>query len=300
MPPSLWWCDQSSEQGFFGFSYAIDDCQSTDTLVKDFTRMRHDFNARYVRIYSACESDDNIYDRIINVGYKAGVGVYALIWFGFNNDNVWMRRRDALIKTIQNNSLAPYVVRSVDVGSEPLFDQVLSPPDLAKQVRNVRSKLSKYGIPVSISEMQYGYVSPDNVDTSKEVLDAVDAIHSHELHFFDADAQNGTDAWPAILFNVNWFLNQTSHSKKIVFTQTGWPSNDNVWKANSATAVASVQAEQAFMNLLDSKCSELKSLAPLGGVGWFWQIWSDNMLDGWGALDQTGSPKFKFAPATAC
>jgi len=211
-----------------------------------------------------------------------------------------MKRRDALIKTINTNPLAPYVVRSIDVGSEPLFDQVLSPTELANQVLNVKSQVSKYNITVAISEMQYGYVAPDNQDTSQAVLDAVDALHTHELHFFDADAKDGSDAWPAIQFNLNWFMTNTNHTKKIIFTQTGWPSNDHIWKANSDTAVASVASEYDFMKLLDSKCSALKAMTPLGGVGWFWQIWDDNMLDGWGALDASENPKFAFTPATAC
>lgn len=33
-----------------------------------------------------------------------------------------MTRRDSLIRTMKTNPLAPYVIRSIDVGSEPLFD----------------------------------------------------------------------------------------------------------------------------------------------------------------------------------
>lgn len=33
-----------------------------------------------------------------------------------------MKRRDALLQTLATNPLAPYVIRSIDVGSEPLYD----------------------------------------------------------------------------------------------------------------------------------------------------------------------------------
>jgi hypothetical protein len=62
-----------------------------------------------------------------------------------------------------------------------------------------------------------------------------------------------------------------------------------------------VEAEKAYVDLLDSKCEAFKEIAPLGGVGWFWQIWSV-MLDGsWGLLLYVnGTLKFPFAPRTDC
>jgi hypothetical protein len=50
--------------------------------------------------------------------------VYFTIWFGFDGTNDWMWRRDTLISVLQNVPLAKYVIRSIDVGSEPLFDWV--------------------------------------------------------------------------------------------------------------------------------------------------------------------------------
>ncbi|KDQ21132.1 hypothetical protein BOTBODRAFT_61536 [Botryobasidium botryosum FD-172 SS1] len=147
--------------------------------------------------------------------------------------------------------------------------------------------------------MQYGYSVQGN---SQAVLDAVDVVHAHQLPYFDSDAKDGgnVNAWNSVSKSTSWFVTNTKGTKKIIFTQTGWPSNANVWGPNSATAVASVASEQAYLNLLDSKCTDLKALAPKGGVGWFWQIWNDPQLDGWGALDWNGNPKFKFAPKTSC
>ncbi|KDQ20380.1 glycoside hydrolase family 17 protein [Botryobasidium botryosum FD-172 SS1] len=297
-PVASWWCNEQDEQGFYGFSYAVNDCPSATQIAKDFTRMRKDFNARYVRIYAACDTS-GFYDRIITAAYNAGIGVYAVIWFGFDGTNEWMGRRDALINTVKNNPLARYVIRSIDVGSEPLYDWVLSPKDLAAQVTNVKNQVGTYGVKVSISEMQYGYTVQGD---SKAVLNAIDAVHAHQIPFFDGDAKDGgnANAWNSVSKSTSWFVSNTASSKKIIFTQTGWPSNSNIWKPNSASAVASVASEQAFFNLLDTRCADLKAMTPKGGVGWFWQIWSDPQLDGWGALDWNGNPKFKFAPKTSC
>ena len=53
----------------------------------------------------------------------------------FDGDDKWKGRRDMIVNIIQNNPLAPYVIRSVDVGSEPLFDWVLDPQSLADQIK---------------------------------------------------------------------------------------------------------------------------------------------------------------------
>lgn len=40
----------------------------------------------------------------------------------FTGGNQWIARRDSLLLTLKTNPLAPFVIRSIDVGSEPLYD----------------------------------------------------------------------------------------------------------------------------------------------------------------------------------
>ncbi|KDQ20406.1 glycoside hydrolase family 17 protein [Botryobasidium botryosum FD-172 SS1] len=296
---SDWWCKEDDEHGFLGFSYAVNACPSQAQMKSDFTRMRKDFNARYVRIYSACDTK-GFYDQVVNAAYESNLGVFAMVWFGFDGGNEWKTRQSALLSTIETNSLAPYTIRSFDMGSETLFDHDVSVKELAQQIKNVKAAVEKYGIVVSTSDMQYSYVAPGNEGAPKDILSVVDQVHDHVLPFFDQDAKDGSNAWRSVLNSVDWFLQNTNNTKKIILTQTGWPSNTNVWKANSKTAVASVKSEQDYYSLIDSKCSELKKKGPRGGIGWFWQIYEDSMLDGWGILGDDGKPKFKFAPITSC
>ncbi|KAF8328395.1 glycoside hydrolase superfamily [Cantharellus anzutake] len=294
--PSDWWCSPTLEQGFFGFSYEVDTCMSKTQIQSDFKLMRYMFGARYVRLYASCDNA-GFMDIIISAAYNAGIGVYALIWFGFNGGNQWQSRRDSLIKTVKTNPLAPYVIRSIDVGSEPLFDQVLSPTALAAQVKYVQNAVHSYGVNVSISEMPFGYTVQGN---PAPVLNAIDMLHINELPFFDKTATTGDNAWPSLNGSISTLVHQTGGTKKVVLTQTGWPTNTKVWPANSKKAVANVQSSKAYADLLDSKCEEMKVLGPNGGIGWFWQIWSDDMLTGWGLIDSNGLPKWTFAPRTAC
>jgi exo-beta-1,3-glucanase (GH17 family) len=73
-------------------------------------------------------------------------------------------------------------------GSEPLFDWALDPEELAEQVRAAKSTLANLEIPVTISEMAYGYQEHDG---APDVLAAIDVVDAHILPFFAQDASTG-------------------------------------------------------------------------------------------------------------
>lgn len=70
----------------------------------------------------------------------------------------------------------------------------------------------------------------------------------------------------------------------------GWPSNTDVWPANSPNAVATLEQEQDYYNLLDAQCAWFKAQ----GVGWFAHIFDDSTLPGWGLLTGDGQDKLTF------
>ncbi|KAJ7650863.1 glycoside hydrolase superfamily [Roridomyces roridus] len=300
-PPSSvsdWWCDQGSEYGFVGFSYEVTACQSVNTLRTDFKNIRETFKGRYVRLYGACdnEGESSWGDNIVEAAWDAGIGVHALIWFGFDGGNEWMTRRDSLLASLHSNPKAQFVTRAVQFGSEPLFDQVLGVSALATQVKDAISNLASLHIPVTVSDMAYGYQENGG---AKDVLDAIDLIDAHMLPFFSQQASTGNQAWPLVLDDLNWFVSN-GQGKKIILTENGWPSKTySGVKANSPKAVANVQNEQEYYELLDSKCSYFKTV-PGGGVGWFWHIYSDNMEPGYGLYDTNNKLKFPFSPKTSC
>ncbi|KAH9481874.1 hypothetical protein JR316_0006404 [Psilocybe cubensis] len=175
VPSSLtnWWCDHSTEYAFVGFSYEVTACQSLSTLTKEFKDIRNTFNGRYVRIYSACDRE-GFYNDVINAAWSAGLGVHALIWtlkmqFGWDDPNIWKTRRDALLGILHSNAKAKYVVRALQFGSEPLYDYALDAGTLAAQVTAAKANLSSLHIPVTISEMAYGYQEVAYLEFSKNL-----------------------------------------------------------------------------------------------------------------------------------
>ncbi|XP_006458998.1 B-(1-6) glucan synthase [Agaricus bisporus var. bisporus H97] len=296
-PASLtgWWCDWDTEYAFVGFSYEVSACQSLHTLKTEFMDIRQRFHGRYVRIYGTCDRK-GFNDDVINAAWHAGIGVHALIWFGFDGDNKWKGRRDALFSTLHSNPYAKFVVRVVQFGSEPLFDGVLSSSSLAKEVWRAKSELAKLQIPVTVSDMAYSYQKDR---ASSHVIDAIDIIDAHILPFFSRDASTAKKSWPLVQQDLNWFLNN-GQGKKIYLSQNGWPSKSYPGvEPNSDKAVANVQNEKDYFNLLDAHCSHFKS-APGGGIGWFAHIYSDNQEPGYGIYDTKGRLKFPFSPRVTC
>lgn len=241
-------------------------------------------------------TDSTFSDDVINAAWNAGVGIHALVWFGFDGGNIWQTRRDALFATLQSNPKAKFVTRVVQFGSEPLYDNVLSPEDLTVQIVAAKATLSNLGIPVTISELAYGYQVRGG---ASDVLGAVDLIDAHMLPFFSQQASTASASWPIVLNDMNWFI-ANGQGKKIYLSQNGWPSvTYQGVQPNSPNAVADVQNESDYYKLLDSQCGYFKTV-PGGGVGWFAHIYSDAQEPGYGIYNDAGSLKFPFSPITSC
>ncbi|KAF8502307.1 glycoside hydrolase family 17 protein [Russula emetica] len=297
VPSSIdgWWCSATTEYAFLGFSYEVTSCQSLQQLKKEFTDMRNTFHSRYVRLYGACDRE-GFYDDVIEAAWDTSLGVHALIWFGFDGTDQWVNRRDSLFRTLHSNPKAKFVTRVVQFGSEPLFDHVLSPNELTAQVLSAKKSLSSLDIPVTVSELAYGY--QENAG-AQNVLDAIDSINIHMLPFFSSEASTGENAWPQVLDDLNWFINN-GKGKKMYLDENGWPSRTSEGvQPNSVHAVADIDSEHAYFNLLDQQCSYLKNVVG-GGVGWFAHIYSDSQEPGYGIYDSSGRLKFPFAPRTSC
>lgn len=111
-------------------------------------------------------------------------------------------------------------------GSEPLFDDVLPHKQLAQQVLAAKKNLSDINIPVTVSELAYGYQEREG---SQDVLDAIDSINVHMLPFFAQTATTGktsvhshtqilivflgSKAWPLVQADLQYFIDNGKGKK---------------------------------------------------------------------------------------
>ena len=87
--------------------------------------------------------------------------------------------------------------------------------ELASQVKSLKSKLSGVGIPVTVSELAYGYQERGG---AQDVLDAIDSINIHMLPFFSTLATIGAAAWPLVETDMDWFIKH-GNGKKMYFDE---------------------------------------------------------------------------------
>ena len=134
--------------------------------------------------------------------------------FGFTGGDEWETRRDALVNTLTTNPTAMFVTRGVQFGSEPLYDNVLPHAELASQVTSLEAQLAGVQIPVTVSELAYGYQERG----AQDVLNAIDYINIHMLPFFSPNATTGAQAWPLDVTDMDWFI-QNGNGKKMYFDE---------------------------------------------------------------------------------
>ena len=171
-------------------------------------------------------------DDVVDAAWNNSLGVHALIWvgslsfllpfahtlqFGFDGGDEWETRRDSLTNSLTTNPKAKFVTRGVQFGSEPLYDNVLPHAELASQVTSLKAQLASVQIPVTVSELAYGYQERGG---AQDVLDAIDYINIHMLPFFSTLATTGAAAWPLVETDMNWFI-ANGNGKKMYFDEVG-------------------------------------------------------------------------------
>jgi len=72
---------------------SVGSCQSYDELLSDFSRMRNQFHARYVRLYSWCDwRNDDFPADVVRAAYNAGIGKLSVTTFYLPDHRLVLRR----------------------------------------------------------------------------------------------------------------------------------------------------------------------------------------------------------------
>jgi len=279
---------------FSGFVYNIDGCTNEGQVETAFKNMVTTYKARIVITFGQCDTP-NYFSDLIQIAGNAGIQIIPLVWFGYDGGDQWKTRADVITKAVINN---PGPVYGVAYGDEPLYDWAAGDPsDLANAISTMKAQFKSAGvnIPVSISEMAYGFQQA--MPGAQAVFDVIDMAMINTFPYFAQDAHEGGSSysWNDFVNDINYFK-ANMNGKPILVTQTGWPSNEDVWPPNSPDAVVSIQSEKDYFDLLDKNCSYFKS----NSIGWMARAYDDNGLPGWGVLDSNEKPKFTFAHKLSC
>ncbi|TDL26978.1 glycoside hydrolase [Rickenella mellea] len=280
---------------FSGFVYAINDCPNQDKLTTDFSKMKAS-GARTVLTFDHCDSS-GYYGEVIKAAGTVGIHVIPLVWTLHSGS--WSSAVTPQVTAVTKAVIAnPGPVLAVAFGDEPLFDHDAgSPSQLASYIKQMKSDLKNAGlsdIPISISDMAYGWQSAGDI---APVAAAVDFFMINNFPYFNSNAESGGSsvAWKDFTNDIAYF-ESIANGRPLLVTQTGWPSNKDLWPPSSPNVVASVSSEEAYWKLLDSHCADFFKAK---NIGWMWRGWDDT-LDGWGVLKTDGTKKWDFSAKVTC
>ncbi|TDL26979.1 glycoside hydrolase [Rickenella mellea] len=302
--------------GFSGFVYALDNCPSVNALTSDFTKMKA-AGARTVITFDECNKDGYYGGAVFNLSLflkldqhifkidvikaagSARMSIIPLVWTLCNPGQTWQSTVVPKIKQITQAVIGnPGPVLAVAMGDEPLFDHDAGDPStLAKAIMQMKSDFKNAGIPdipVSISDMAYGWQSGGDVSS---VVTAVDFFMINNFPYFGSKAESGgsDSTWKSFTSDITYFQ-KMANGKPLLVTQTGWPSAKGEWSSNSKNVVVSVESSQGFWALLDSHCEDFFKK---NNIGWMWRSWDDT-ISGWGVLKSDGTKKWDFSAKQTC
>jgi len=282
-----------SMYAFEGFVYSLESCKGKGGVASDFKSMAA-HNARTVITFGSCPSQDKTsdYENVIAAAEGANLQLILLVntlVTDSNSKGDVYNRANNIAQAIINK---PDNVLALALGDEPLFDGDFgSPGTLAAEINSLKGKFSKAGldIPISISDMAFGWQSAGQTSSSSSVAKAVDFFMINTFPYFGSSASWGgnSDAWSSLTKDIQFFEG-IAGGRPLLITQTGWPSNKEQFAPNSNSIVASVGSSQAFFNLLDEHCDDF--FKPKN-IGWLWRSWDDT-IQGWGVKDDSGNFKF--------
>jgi exo-beta-1,3-glucanase (GH17 family) len=282
--------ENSVVSGFSGFVYVIDGCRDMSQVNRDFSNIKNLHNGRLAITFGGCDQA-GYWDGLISAAGNAGIKLIPLVWFGYDGGDAWKNRAKVITQAVIKN---PSPVYAVAIGDEPLYDWAAGDPQtLANAIWDMKNSFKNAGLsmPVSISEMAYGFQQSGN---PKVVFDAIDMGMINTFPYFAQDAVEGGNAnsWNDFVNDISYFQ-KNLNGKPILVTQTGWPSNADVWKPNNPNAVVSIASEQHYFELLESKCDWFKQ----SNIGWMARTYDDFGLPGWGIRYENGGAKFNFKPS---
>ncbi|OZJ03849.1 hypothetical protein BZG36_04311 [Bifiguratus adelaidae] len=102
-------------------------------------------------------------------------------------------------------------------------------------------------IPVSISELAYGWQQAGDFSA---VQNALDLFMINNFPYFAQNAEEGgsSSTWSKFINDMNYYVS-IANGKPLVVTQTVWPSNEDEFAPNSPNIVVNAQSGQDNWNL---------------------------------------------------
>ncbi|KAI0436656.1 glycoside hydrolase family 17 protein [Xylaria telfairii] len=282
-----WRCPLSMAYGFQGFSYPLEesDCSafsnSFESMNADFAQMKRDFGARIVRLYYPLCLNASVFENALKAGVANNMAVIFQVWTDFGTSDAWKLSQQAIYDVLESpvfGPIAPYVVHSIDFGSEPVTDGMDGigadgGKQFIKDLGLLREKANSYGIPAGISEewdRPSDMRSQDGTglgDIGTSVKANSDYCHAHIMPYYHSDITL-SGSWAYIQGQIDWINKTVGLPTMITETQWAWGQGWHAPQPANKSGIT-VAGYTQYWQKFDEECELFKRYQ----VGWFLHTW---------------------------
>ncbi|KAJ9063035.1 hypothetical protein DSO57_1004327 [Entomophthora muscae] len=217
-----------------GFTYSTilkSGCKRRSQLVKELRIINR--RTKHIRIYG---NDCNQVQRIISViiRHRLRLRVLVGIW---TRDNKLKQESNRLVRLLRRKRSYKKYISGVVVGNEDVFNGVPSGV-VAGNIRSVRAKFRRNGLGrIAISTAEAGH------KWSSDLIAASAVVYANIYSFFGQANGNMNQAAQSIVIQALEL--QKRARKKVVISETGWPSQGNF--AGTQYAAPSLANQARFL-----------------------------------------------------
>ncbi|CAF1196221.1 unnamed protein product, partial [Didymodactylos carnosus] len=137
------------------------------------------------------------------IRYRLERGVLGIVWHGYGDEEKGWQERKKSLMTVLAKPLSKYVIHSVSFGSEPLYSwSVGGGYSYLNELMAIKAELKPLGIPLTVSEMKYGYDVQSSI--KQQVINAIDFVSAHVMPYYGTCKMPG-DVWWDITNDIDQF-----------------------------------------------------------------------------------------------
>ena len=259
------------EQGMHGICFSMyeDGQEPGDTITEEQVERRIKIlkpYTKWIRSFSCIEGNEHI-PRIANKhGLKNMVGA----WLGDD-----LEKNDQEITALIKLAKEGYVDIAA-VGNEVLYRKDLTEEQLLAYIFKVKEVLKGTGIPVGYVDAYYEY------SHRPKITEACDVILANCYPYWEGCSIENSLAHMQQMFNQ---ASNAGNGKKVIITETGWPSEGSSLGAAHSNAENTMQyfinaqswsAKENIKMFYFSSFDESWKVGAEGDVGAYWGLWDKN------------------------
>jgi hypothetical protein len=295
-PLKNWWCGSDQLYGFLGFSLPLEDgCDAFgyDFFINDFKAMKSGYGATFVRIYLPECRQTSFWVNMVKAARDTSMALIPMIFWDWDqNDPVMYSAEDAFLGVFNDTevgSIAPYIIHSVAFG-----DELGEEGDYwVSRMRDFKAKLSKYSVPVSITDdwdrdvYQDGNGGLSDFGNQTNALD--DLTQAHVMPFYHPNVVvDAFHMWPYFSQQLNFLVKNLK--RPIIISQTLWAYNKDGHQRGEHDEADNMPNYVDYWNTINNNCQTFASMK----IAWFFHSWQGE--PGLDLIGPDGNPVMNFVP----